>query len=326
MPQAEFRRDDGKIVLVQVKRRGPENSRVIFADGHEELVPNGLLRPYTPVPNAVTSDATPGRLLVPETPLRRFYKELRKLGGPREERFNLLRQHLQDRHGPKGATFLAELFARSQAAMEFYRNPRAPFYERGRRTTQRDAPPDARLLVDLISNGSVAFEDGCRPFEYVDYEICPTRTTQSCLENGKAARSSGGGGMDILLLSTSPKPLPAVGEIKAASEYVGPTFALIQGLTYAAELVTKSQWDRLGNAFDKLRSVCTADRSPQVDVLVLLQHPSNQTLEATADIDLAMRVSQELIADPKVSSAVRSIEFLTWEIKNASSVVFARVK
>lgn len=318
MAHAELESGDGEAVVVQVKRRGRENSRVTFADGHEELVPNSLLRPCDAAPAAPVE--TPGHLLVPETPLRRFYKELRNLSGTREERFIQLRRHLDDRHGPQGATFLAELFTRSQGAMEYYRNPRAPFYQRGRRAIQREANPDARLLVDLISDGAVMFKDGCRPFQYVDYEICPTRTTQSCLENGKAARSSGGGGMDLLLLTTTPTPLPAVGEIKAASEYVGPTFALIQGLTYAAELVTQSQWSRLGQAFDQLRPICTPDSSPQVDVIVLLQQSSSQGQYSSADLELAKRMAKEVVADSKVSAAVRSVKFVSWRVEDETAL------
>ena len=126
--------------------------------------------------------------------------------------------------------------------------------------------------------------------------------------------------MDLLLLTTTPTPLPAVGEIKAASEYVGPTFALIQGLTYAAELVTKSQWSRLGQAFDQLRPICTADGSPQVDVLVLLQHSSNQEQYSSADLELAKRMAKEVVADSKVSAAVRSVEFVSWRLEGETAL------
>lgn len=328
MVQAEFRRTDGTIVAVSIKRQGRNNSRVVFDNGHEELIPNDMLVVVSSAPNSKMVGIADSHRMVPQTALRRFYRELRSLHGTRHELFKKLLLRLAPPHGPQDADFLAELFARSQAAMEFYRNPDSPFYQRGRRSAPRDANPDARLLVNLISDGAVTFNSGCRRFEYVDYEICPTQTTLSCLENGKPATSSGGGGMDLLLLSTeseSPstnsEPLPVVGEIKAATEYVGPTFALVQTLAYAAELVTESQWSRLGHAFNRLQTVCTADRRPQLDILLLLQLSTNREQQASGDLEFAKRLSQQLISDCKVSHAIRRIEFISWQLHGERAIL-----
>ena len=100
----------------------------------------------------------------------------------------------------------------------------------------------------------------------------------SCCENGKPATSVGSGGMDLLLASTlNGVVLPAIGEIKAASETVGPTFALVQSLMYAAQLATANQFMRLKlhykGAFSKID-----ERKPRMDVFVLaeLNHKLNK--------------------------------------------------
>ena len=45
--------------------------------------------------------------------------------------------------------------------------------------------------------------------------------------------------------------VPAIGEIKAATETVGPTFALVQSLMYTAQLVTRNQFLRLKKHYCK---------------------------------------------------------------------------
>jgi hypothetical protein len=318
MAQAELMGNDGRVTIVTVLRRGASNSRVKFADGHSELVSTGLIR----LLDAGTSSSnTPGssrRLLVPETPLRRFYRSI-DFGGNPADRFALLQQRLERTHGPAGAEFLAELFVRSEGAMSYYDNDEPSFFPKKGRTLERKDNSGARLLVDFVAAGAMEFAKECPQFSYVSREVCPLRTLQSCFEDGTSATSSGSGGCDLLLLSERKQLLPAVGEIKAATEQVGLTFALIQGLVYAAELASTSQWRRLGRAFPLLQNVCTAQLRPCLDVVILCQY-SPQGKRLPDDRDLALRLAEQLQADPTMSS-IRHIDFIEWSLKSDRAVL-----
>lgn len=314
MRRAQFHGPDKRVVVVEVIRKGRKNTRVVFPDGHQELVPTSSLVDVAPLPE---SERLPeyeprpsGERIVPTTPLKSLYRSLRKIGGSKAEYFRSIIERIQDRHGPVGAPFIAELFARSQSHMKFFNNEHEAFYVAGARP-DRASNHSANRFVELLSNGAVDLGNGVTHFEYVDYEINPLRTTRSCFETGKPATSSGSGGMDLLLRSGGNAPLPAVGEIKAQTEQVGPTFALLQALTYAAELVTPSQWARLGRHFeDHFGDVCTTGTDPVVDVLVLLEAP----VDVGDDLNFALTLAADLLNDARISDSIRRIEFLEWQI------------
>ncbi len=77
MRYAHFRAADGNVVLVEVRRRRRINSRVVFEDGHDDLVPNDQLTEVAP-PQLQIPGARPDRV-VPITPLRRLYQDLCEL-------------------------------------------------------------------------------------------------------------------------------------------------------------------------------------------------------------------------------------------------------
>lgn len=311
MRTINFRGPDNQIIQVQLKRRGGNNSRIVFLDdGHEEVVPNDLLDFDT---LRESPDRRTGNRIVPVTPLRSFYYSVRNLTGSREKCFESLKKYLQNNSDEITAFFLTELFIRSRAHIEFYNNEQEPFYRCGSR------PPKtnnhfATELVDLFSNAPSCSVDGVNFIGYVDYEINPLRTTSSCFESGKPARSSGAGGMDLLLISgEGADALPAVGEIKAQTEQVGPTFALIQAMTYAAELVTEHQWLRLGKYFpEAFGEICVESRTPCVDLLVIFESP----VENGDDLRFAVRLAERFLEDDRVSSSIRRIQFLECQIKD----------
>ena len=111
MKKALFQSPDEEPVVVHVKRRGPKNSRVVFSDGHDELVPNNLLNFLEDQGSVQEAEESANESrVVTQTPLRKFYRTLRKLKGGRDELYLQLISLLRDRHGPKDAYFLAELF------------------------------------------------------------------------------------------------------------------------------------------------------------------------------------------------------------------------
>lgn len=308
MRRADFCGPDNRVVTVEVIRSGQRNTRVVFPDGHEELVPTTSLADASS-----PSEADPrssDECIVPTTPLKLLYRNLREIGGSKDERFRSIMKRIQDRHGPVGAPFIAELFARSQSHMKCFNNEHEAFYVAGSRPN-RTSDHFANRFVELLSNGAPSLGDGVTVFEYVDYEINPLRTTRSCFETGKPATSSGAGGMDLLLRSGGSDPLPAVGEIKAKSEQVGPTFALLQALTYAVELVTPSQWARLGRHFKgHFSDICTTDTEPVIDVLVFLE----AQIDVGDDLQFALTLAADILKDTRISDSIRRIEFLECHI------------
>jgi hypothetical protein len=123
---------------------------------------------------------------------------------------------------------------------------------------KRSPPPSVSSLVACNSGIQVAaylrwrlseasgLAEGCAPWRYVGYEVSPRRTTRSVFSDGRKARKSGGGGIDVLLVDADGDPV--VGEVKVAQDgNLG--YALIQSLTYAAELVSPAQRERLAKHY-----------------------------------------------------------------------------
>jgi hypothetical protein len=287
-------------ISCRIKRRGAHNTRIVLDDGKEILVPS----------ESVTKEArltsTDTERLIPTIPLETFYRSLRKLRGSKEEQFRSLFKLLNERYGPKGAEFLGELFRRSVRHAESYANIEEKFYST-RSTRSSSESEFAKLLVRKMSNNKEIRLEGYT-LQFVDYEIFPFRTTYSCNENGEPGSHMGSGGMDMLLASTKDAVLPAIGEIKAGTETVGPTFALVQSLMYAAQMATSKQFSRLeqhyGWAFDKL-----SEHEPKVDVIVFLE-PHEKLYRK--DLEYALSLSEEV--GRILSKYVRQIAFVSCSI------------
>lgn len=307
----------GAEIEVRVRRQGRLNTRIVFDDGHDELVETKLLRFIEPA----MCDGDERSRIVPITPLRHLYREMRNVQGNPVERFNALRDRLgwdsaglPNRHGPIGSAFVSELFLRSRSHMARYINDGEGFYKPGYRPQWDEQNTFANRFVELAANAQIQFNDGAPEFDFVDYEISPIRTTRSCWENGRSAMDSGAGGMDLLLKSQHENTwLPAVGEIKACTETVGPTFALMQALTYAAELVTVSQWERLNRHSEHFREICTPTMSPRVDVFLIFEEPNQDT----EDFQYAQTIARGLLQEGNNRlQSVRRIIFLKCCIEN----------
>jgi hypothetical protein len=287
----------------RIKKSGARTTRIVLSDGTEKLVPTSSLNIQT----AVTSYDAPERL-VPTIPLELFYRPLRKLKGTKKEQFQALCDSLNKRHGPKGSDFLVELFRRSVQHAQRYSNVGEPFYS-ARKDRVASKYPFAKELVKKLKSGTPITTTSSLSLGFGDYEIFPFRTTQSCSENGKPATSIGSGGMDLLLTSTTKGVLvPAMGEIKAATETVGPTFALVQSLMYTAQLVTCNQFVRLKKHYNNLFASID-EQHPRMDVIVLLQVDSKLNKE---DLRYALSLAAE-IKSP-LSEYLRRIDFLWCDI------------
>lgn len=294
---------DGHLEIdCRVKKVGEKNTRIVLNDGTEKKVPSSSVK----VEASATNYDAPERL-VPTIPLEMFYRSLRKLNGSKEEQFQSLCHLLKDRHGPKDSVFLAELFRRSIRHAEFYSNINEPFYSH-RNVREAEEYSFANALVEVMTSGT-PIQAKQHVLEFVDYEIFPFRTTKSCCEDGAAATSIGSGGMDLLLASTANGVVvPAIGEIKAATETVGPTFALIQSLMYSAQLTTPHQFLRLKKHYDTEFSMID-DRHPRMDLLILLEVDERLN---KGDLRYAMSLAEELVS--QLSAHLRQIVFLSCSI------------
>lgn len=312
MPFAILRQGAPEQMTVEVVRRCRINSRVILPSGESVTVASNLLSPNlgpdVPGPD-VPAKVPPADRVVPLTPLRRLYRELRSVNGDRYQKFCEIQRRLEGRHGPQGASFLMHLFKRSLEQMRSYNNSKEHFYAVEARPVRCDATHFANQLVELLGlNGANALAlDDITPFEYLDYEISPLRTTTSCWENGRAATNSGAGGMDLLLVTKTIPPQPVVAEIKACTETVGATFALIQTLTYAAELLTKSQMQRLQRYFPEQLNALNTE-APQLGLLVILEGPMTEP-EHLIDLRYAIALSGDLLQYPEIARSISKIEF-----------------
>lgn len=292
---------DGKDrISCHVKKVGDKNTRIVLDDGTEKLVDSKSVT----VEKELSKD-TPERM-IPTIPLEAFYRPLRDLKGSKQAQFQILHDLLNKRHGPKGAVFLAELFRRSVRHSDFYSNIREKFYPARKGRVPTESPFADDLVEKLRQNKAIHVGD--HKLVYVDYEIFPFRTTFGCGESGKAATHAGSGGMDLLLASDVNGLLPGIGEIKAATEQVGPTFALVQALMYSAQLVTRNQFLRLKNHYPNFFREVNADQ-PRVDVIVFLEVDKRLNQQ---DLQYALSLVEDL--GNRLPDYVRHFAFLSCQI------------
>jgi len=288
---------DGKFLKCSVKRIGGKNTRIVLGDGREILVPSEdvtLIGQF--------SEVNAGERVIPSIPLEALYRRMRKLKGTPEAKYQSVKSFVNPAHGPKASDYLTELFIRSVRHSESYSNILEAFYPV--RVSRHDRKKlFARDLVSLLGNGAV-LEFNDHRSTMVDYEVYPFRTTLSCCEDGRPATRLGSGGMDLLLASNQRGMVPAVGEIKAKSEQVGPTFALVQALMYAAQLTTRNQFARLQRHYqDELKGI--DPEKPRMDVVIILEDGDDSESD-----DLRNAVELGGAVREKLSDYLRHVHFL----------------
>ena len=308
--EATFQNEFGEPVACRVIRLSSANTRIELEDGTRLLVPSAAVQ------IAKAADAplkTASTRMIPRTPLEYFYRQLRRLKGSPPSRFHQLIDLLDGRGGPVKADFLSELFARSVRHASFYNNTE-PFYPdvSSRTSRKRSRETFAPQLVRRLCENTGGVDIGHLKVRFVDYEVYPFRTTQGCDELGRPATSAGSGGLDLLLASEwESVQLPAVGEIKAQSEQVGATFAIIQSLMYASQLTTPNQLERLRRVYGKADLFHNVPQ-PRCDIFIILESgpPKNSIDDA-----YAAELAAELLRT-KVSTYVRSITIATYDSRH----------
>lgn len=182
---------------------------------------------------------------IPVSPLRDLYRMLRKVPAKSFEK------DMSELFAARqGARIIADLFTASVLHCAGYDNRGEGFRNGSSRRKEWDSGATenrfAQRLRQLMDHRKVAaiIRGESDVIECLDSEVNPLRTTRSKFEDGRSGKYSGTGGID-LLLRWNGSGIPIIGEVKAETEAVGSFFALLQALTYAAELVTPNQWERL---------------------------------------------------------------------------------
>ncbi|TWT62867.1 hypothetical protein [Rubinisphaera italica] len=205
------------------------------------------------------------KMIVPTTAIRKLYEFMRGEFKDREFRSKLL-DALSE--APES---LIELCRVSYAQFVSYDNqsegwgssvrkklPEAPVNLSDSSKTNEVVSYFTKVGATCLSNAG---------FSYVTREFNPRRTTNGVFESGLSARSSGAGGIDVLLMKNGN---PVVGEIKVKDD-ADPFYALIQCLTYAIEAGTPNQFLRMKKyPIDQQPEFFELDeQSPNVDICII---------------------------------------------------------
>lgn len=215
----------------------------------------------------ITEDNTNTKqIVIPSTRLRKYYKAMKLTERPLDEYWS--------QYYCKNIQNLIGHWKKSHEVFCEYNNVKDGWGQGEQRTLPE--PPESlqglkgKKATDqftnyLIQNKSVQKQIG---FSYVGREISPRRTRQAVFADGRSGARSGRGGMDLLLKSEA--GLPVVGEVKVYDDKTA-FFALIQAMTYAVELSTPNQLERL-----KTHTQQFNDLDPKistVEIAIILVNP-----------------------------------------------------
>lgn len=303
---------DGQDKQVALVKKGRDNSRIKEDDATESrLIPSSHIDWDT----IVTDD----RPIIPITPLRYLYRTLRKSkpDGIHCMLFDLLCPNAEATTG-KGAGLFQRLFEESVAQFARYDNRGEHFVANDRREDR--ASVFAKNLIPLFQTGKCRIDPNEEDLQFTfgGYEVSTLTTSRSKFDDGCPARKSGQGGMDFLFRSCD-GGLPVVGEVKAATETVGPFFALLQAMMYASELVTKPQWMRLTRWFSEPFGKLVEVPSPRVDIYLIFE----KTGIVEAEVEQVKRFTCQLFEEPAtcLSHSVRRVVAFAARIENGEAVM-----
>lgn len=205
---------------------------------------------------------------VPQTQLRSLYQVLRDFDDSKVGRATL-----ENTLRKRGRTLL-KYFENSYEQFDQYSNVNENFGGGTHRKKDGHFKFAERLARTLEASGQWA-GDSKLGFDFVAREVNFRRTSGGAFfEDGTLARSSGAGGVDLLLRAHE-GGLPIVGEIKASTD-TNAFVALVQALTYACELVTPAQLDRLERHYPQRfpPGLLTSSEGPHADIYLICEGPT----------------------------------------------------
>ena len=263
----------GQEAVFEVERRGEKNTRIKPGSGGASFL--HLTR------DLEFLTKTDG-IVVPTTPLREFYQWLKAPSAP-----GLGCAFL---HEPLAKGFvdcpdkLSKLFQESVRQFAEFSNINQPFHPDRGEGHERRKGGTTILQTMLEKQKALSIVDANRQpeerFLYLDRELATAR-----IEGVRVAGDNRGGrgGIDFLLCRclNEQTAIPVVAEVKIGSDnYKTAFFALIQALTYAAELSSPNQQKRIGNHYLKELGTVVLQQQNQVELLLLfVQMPENEGLK-----------------------------------------------
>ncbi len=242
----------------------------------------------------------------PSTELRNFYWFLR------ESSLRYVLNPLQKLFCPNGqpsdeaVSMVAGLFSRSINQFSEYKNLTEDFRPAtGRRKSEEADTKFAKRIVSLLRENSskITIEGSQSLPKYVDREISPIRTTRAKVP------ATGLGGVDFLAATLGDRPIPVIGEVKADSDKT-PLFALIQALTYAVELATPHQADRLQRSYPDFFPATFSE----VELLVVVEGSRSNTKKER--YDEVCKFAAALMDKREVAQKIRNISFWWGQVEN----------
>lgn len=205
---------------------------------------------------------------------------------------------------------LAGLFVESQGEFSRYNNEGEAFID-GREplAVSPTATAGTNAYVNAVlrhSERAIELENDLG-FVAVARELPPMRSTRLSgpwvFADGRPASSSGDGGVDLLMRSRD-NDVPIVGEIKVEDDTT-PFLALIQVLTYAAELNTARQRSRLQNHF--VDDFANLEQDGPIDLYLLFHDLPSHCDEIFASTAI---IAQGMFQHGAFGEAVRRIVFV----------------
>lgn len=211
------------------------------------------------------------------TALRRYYQRVCAEGA-------VATQALADI--PRASSSLAALFTSGVEELQGYRNLREGWVKEEARTPM-DAAKFARDVALRLSSRSLAVPEGLG-YHFVARELAPLRAT------GAAAPGSGDGGIDAMLATAGEPRLPVIVEVKSAGDR-GAYLALVQALTYASEVVTLHQRQRLAKFYEHFAGLQDVT-GPLADIWIITERGKADTQLAATRAVAALMLRERAVA------------------------------
>ena len=222
---------------------------------------------------------------VPVTRLRRYYGCM----GVLEKAIHC---ELASFYSKDGFSNLRKLWNDSFATFSHYTNNQQWNLAKDLKSSKIELPDisDTDSFTQYLMANPLSIDD--KQFGYVCREMNPWQTSGGVFKsgplNGKSAKKTGRGGMDLLLAINK---TPFIGEVKVKADK-NAFYALIQAMTYAVEMTTDSQLERLGkqSEFDGV----FATKTSSVGIAIILVNPVKDPT-----LDLTVKIAKKINGDKK---------------------------
>ena len=215
----------------------------------------------TPTKNGA-GNVSSSPLIVPVTRLRRYYSSMKVFD-------KALFQNLAEFYENTPAA-LESLWNDSRKQFAAYSNDEG--WDGGKREKLPNPPQRLGDVSSTYEFTSFVMQHGLADtgFEVIGYEINPWRTRRAMFSTKQPATKTGRGGIDLLMRSI--EGMPVVGEVKVKDDK-NAFFGLLQAMTYAVELSTPNQLERLRTHIPRFKDLAVENAT--VEIAVIQVNPVN---------------------------------------------------